>query len=78
MLLTLNAQEDCIHFVTVLDQFTQSALLSGFPQTFITSFALSSVFLLTQLHSEICLNLPRTLGHIYWKVVQLNLGIDPS
>lgn len=50
----------------------------GFPQTFITSFALSSVFLLTQLHSEICLNLLRTLGHIYWEVVQLNLGIDPS
>lgn len=31
MLLTLNAQEDCIHVVTVLDQFTQSALLSRFP-----------------------------------------------
>lgn len=50
----------------------------GFPQMFNTSFALFSFSLLRQLHSEICLNLPRTLGHIYWKVVQLNLGKDPS
>ena len=49
-----------------------------FPQMFNTSSALFSFSLLRQLHSEICLNLPRTLGRIYWKVVQLNLCIDPS
>lgn len=47
-------------------------------QMFITSFALISSSLLAQLHRETSLKLPRTLGHIYWKVAQLNLGTDLS
>lgn len=48
------------------------------PQIFNSSFALTSSSLLAQIHRETCLNLPRTLGHIYWKVAQLNLGIERS